>query len=131
MHKWGFLSGPVVKNPPVSAEDMSLISGPGSCKEPACQCRRYKRCRFDPWVWKILWRRAWELTPVFMPGESHEQVSLAGYSPWGHTELDTTEETAHTCTHTRKIPYAMEKLNLCTTTRESPRAAPKTRYSQK
>ena len=32
-------------------------------------------------------------TPVFLPGESHGQRSLAGYSPWGHTELDTTEVT--------------------------------------
>ena len=58
MHKWGFPGGPVIKNPPANAEDMSLSS-----KEPACQSRRYKRCRFDPWVWKILWRRAWELAP--------------------------------------------------------------------
>ena len=33
----------------------------------------------------------WLLTPVFLPGEFHEQRSLAGYSPWGHKELDTTE----------------------------------------
>ena len=35
-------------------------------------------------VGKILWRRAWQPTPVFLPGESHGQRSLAGYSPWGH-----------------------------------------------
>ena len=34
-------------------------------KEPACQCRRYKRCGFDPWVKKIPWRRKWQPTPVF------------------------------------------------------------------
>ena len=39
-------------------------------KEPACQCRRCKRCRFDPWVWKIPWRRSWQPTPVFLSGES-------------------------------------------------------------
>ena len=38
-----------------------------SGKEPSCQCRRHKRCRFDPWVRKILWRRAWQPTPVFLP----------------------------------------------------------------
>jgi len=48
---------------------------------------------FDPWVRKILWRRAWQPTPVFSPGESHGQKSLAGYSPWGCTELDTTKAT--------------------------------------
>ena len=49
----------------------------------------------DPWVWKIPWRRAWQPTPVFLSGEPHGQRSLAGYSPWGHTEWDTTEATEH------------------------------------
>ena len=44
------------------------------------QCRRPG---FDPWVGRIPWRREWLLTPVFLPGESHGQRSLAGYSPWG------------------------------------------------
>ena len=52
-------------------------------KEPACQCSRLKRHRFDSWVWKILWRRTWQPTPVFSPGESHGQRSLAAYSLWG------------------------------------------------
>ena len=39
--------------------------------------------RFDPWVGKIPWRRKWEPTPVFLPGESHGQRSLATYGPWG------------------------------------------------
>ena len=38
---------------------------------------------FDPWVGKIPWRRKWQPTPVFLPGESHGHRSLAGYSPWG------------------------------------------------
>jgi len=42
---------------------------------------------FDPWVRKTPWRRKWQPTPVFLPGESHGQRSLAGYSPWGHKEL--------------------------------------------
>jgi len=58
-----------------------------SVKDPTCQCRRHKRCGFDPW------RRAWQPTPVFLPEESHGQRSLAGCSPWGHKELDTTEAT--------------------------------------
>ena len=50
------------KNPPANAGDM--------------------RCRFNPWVGKRLpWRRAWQPTPVFLPGESHGQRSLVGYSP--------------------------------------------------
>ena len=41
---------------------------------------------------KAPWRRAWQPIPVFLPGESHGQRSLVGYSPWGHKELDTTEQ---------------------------------------
>ena len=50
-------------------------------KEPACHCKRCKRHEFDPWVGKIPWRRAWQSTPVFLPGESHGQRNLVGYSP--------------------------------------------------
>ena len=46
---------------------------------------------FDPWVRKIPWRREWQPTPVVLPGESHGQRNLVGYSPWGHKESDTTE----------------------------------------
>ena len=64
-------------------------------KEPTCQ---HKRCGFDPWLRKIPWRRAWQPTPVFLSGESHEQRSLVGYSPQGRKELDMTEVTARTHT---------------------------------
>ena len=43
--------------------------------------RRCKRCRFDPWVMKTLWRRAWQPTSVFLPEESHGHWSLAGHRP--------------------------------------------------
>ena len=52
-----------------------------------------RRLRFNPCVWKIPWRRKWQPTPVFLPGKSHEQRSLAGYSPWGSKESDTIERT--------------------------------------
>jgi len=45
----------------------------------------------DPWVTKIPWRRKWLATPVFLPGKSHGQKSLVGYSPQGHKESDATE----------------------------------------
>ena len=66
-----------------------------SGKEFICQ---FRRCRFDPWVRKISWNRKWQPTPAFLPGKSHGQRSLAGYSPWGRKESDTTERlsTAHT-----------------------------------
>ena len=50
--------------------------GGAGCKKPACQCRRCKRRRFNPWVGKIFWRRAWQPTPVFLPEKSHGQGSL-------------------------------------------------------
>ena len=62
-------------------------------KEPTCQGRRHKRLGFEPWVRKIPWRRTWQPTPVFMPGEFYGQRSLAGYSPWGCKEADTAEVT--------------------------------------
>ena len=69
------------------------FSGGTSGKELAYQCRRCKRCNFDPWVGKIPWMRAWQPTSVFLHGESHVQRSLAGYSPKGCKELDMTEVT--------------------------------------
>ena len=62
-----------------------------SGKESACQCRRWRRLSFDPWVRKIPWSRRRQVTPVFLPGKSHGQGSLAGYSLWGPKESDTTE----------------------------------------
>ena len=50
-------------------------------KNPLANAGRCKRCGFDPWVGKIPWRRAWQPTPVFLPGESHGQRSLLGYGP--------------------------------------------------
>ena len=64
----------MVKNPPANAGDMGLIRGSG---------------RFP-------WRREWQPTPVFVPGEFHGQRSLAGYSPCGHNEFDITEQLTHT-----------------------------------
>ena len=74
----GFPDGSVVKNLPTNAVDMGSVSGSG----------------------RFLWRRKWQPTPVFLPGEALGQRSLAGYSPWGCKELDTTE---HTYKHARKL----------------------------
>ena len=46
----------------------------------------------ETWVRSLGWRREWLPTPVFWPGEFHGQWSLAGFSPWGHKESDTTEQ---------------------------------------
>ena len=64
-------------------------------------CQQCGRFGYDPWIGMILWRREWQPTPIFLPGESHGQrSSLVGYSPWGRKESDTTEWLKHTHTHT-------------------------------
>ena len=68
---------PVIKNPPSNAGD--------------------KTCRFDLWVGKIPWKKTWQPIPVFLPGESHGQRSLAGKSPQGSKKLDKNEEIWHAC----------------------------------
>ena len=51
----------------------------------------YVGLRLDPWVGKIPWRMKWQPTPIFLLEKFHGQRNLAGYSPWGRTESDTTE----------------------------------------
>ena len=58
-------------------------------KEPPCQSRRHNRHAFEPWVKKIPWRRKWQPTPVFLPGESQGWGNLLGCHLWGRTESDT------------------------------------------
>ena len=67
VNEWdgGFPGGSMVKNQPANAGDTGLSHS---------------------WVGKIPWRRKLQPTLVFLPGKSHEQRSLAGYSPWGHKE---------------------------------------------
>ena len=85
----------VSPNPKSWQQSYNCLSAIGiqwhSGKEPACLCRRCKRCRFNPWVGKIPCGRKGQLTPVFLPGEFHGQRSLEGYSPWSCKESDTTE----------------------------------------
>ena len=54
-------------------------------------CLQYGRPGFDPWFGKMPWRRKWQSTPVLLPGKSHGQRSLVGYSTWGCKKSDTTE----------------------------------------
>ena len=74
------------------------------------------RLRFSPWVGTIPWRRKWQPTPVFLLEKFHGQRSLAGYSPWGHKELDTSEQMnahtrARTHTHTQSQHFFHEILS--------------------
>ena len=82
------------------ASQVVLVLG----KEPTCQCRGCKRCRFYPCFGNIPWRRAWQSTPLLLPGESHGQRSLAGYSPWDLKESCMTKATYHTRQPT--LPWA-------------------------
>ena len=91
----------LVKNPPINA---------GDARDEGCIL----------WVWKILWRRKQQPAPVFLPGEFHGQRSLAGYSPWGGKESDTTDCIC-TQTHTHHldiccISYLLGSIILTTGT---------------
>ena len=77
-----------------------------SGRESPCQCRR---CRFDPWVGKIPWRRKWQSIPVFFPGKVHGQRSLVGYGQWGWKEPDMTE---HACPHSVSNIFMIIMLDM-------------------
>ena len=92
MRIWASLVAQRVKNP-CNAGDLGSIPGLG----------------------KSLWRRKWQPTPVFLPGEFHGCGNLAGYSPWGHTELVMTEHT-HICTCIADSLSVQQKLTYCKAT---------------
>ena len=62
-------------------------------------CLLCRRPRFDPWVWKIPWRREWQPSPVFLPGEFHVQRNLMGYRPWGRRVRHDWATSTFTFTH--------------------------------
>ena len=74
-------------------------------------CQR-RRPRFDPWVRKIPWRRKLQPTTVFLPGKSHGQKGLVGYTPWDHRESATTEQLTE---HTHSCIVCMESV-VCSLT---------------
>ena len=78
---------------------MRASQGAPVVKNPSANTGRHKRQEFDPWVGKIPWRRTWQPTPIFLPGESHGQRSLVCYSLQGCKEMDKIKATKHTHTH--------------------------------
>ena len=66
-------------------------------KESACQWRRCRTRRFNPWVRRMPWRRKWQPTPVSLPGKSHGQKSLASCSPSNCKERTWLSDWVHTC----------------------------------
>ena len=80
----------VIRGPCVSSFG---FPGGSDGKESACNARAAGNVGLIPGWGKIPWRRAWQPAPVFLPGECHEQRSLACYSPWGPKKSDMTEVT--------------------------------------
>ena len=68
-----------------------------------CLMFNYLQC---PWM-------EWQPIPVFLPGESHGQRSLAGYSPWGPKELDMTEQLTHSIRFFFFFPYSTPHILFC------------------
>ena len=85
----------MVKNPPVNAGDARALG-------------------FNPWVRKIPWKGKWQPTPVFLPGESHGQRSLAGYSPLDCKESDMTKHAAEHIFYRYSLKYLEEWKDMKT-----------------
>ena len=66
---------------------MKAFPGDTVVKNPPANTGDHQRLRFDPWVRKFPWRRKWQSAPGFLPGKSHGQQSLVGYSPKCFKEL--------------------------------------------
>ena len=102
-----------------------------SCLKIYLQCWRPE---FDPRVGETPWRREWLPTPVFWPGESHGQRSLAGSSPWGLQEPDTAEELSLSLSQTSIKPHLISSHVPCSSLLDPVRAravcpAPNPAYS--
>ena len=89
---WELLTIRVIKSGPNFCQFIWFLSFPGG-SDRRRSCLWCGKLGLDPWVRKIPWRKEWQPTPVFLPGISHGQRSLVGYSPRGCKELDTTEVT--------------------------------------
>ena len=88
-----------------------------SGKESSCQYRRCRKCRFDPWVGKIHWRRKWLLDPVFLPGKSHEHIptSLFGKNSeriigkfYQHTNCSLSVQFSHSVVSDSLQPHGLQ-----------------------
>ena len=75
-------SSPSSLTRPSTSKPSWVLPGGLGRKESTCNAG------FNSWVRKIPWRKKWQPTPVFLPGKSHGQRSLVGYSPWDRKELD-------------------------------------------
>ena len=92
----------------------------GSATKNVCQSRR---CRFDPWVRKISWRRKRQPVSVFLPGKSHRQRSLVGYSPLDHERASHDLATRHQQQYEagfaeKKSTHSFIHLSICQISQE-------------
>ena len=76
--------------------NLTLVVSGASGKERACQCGRGDIRNVGSTPGLIPWRRAWQPTPVLVPGESRGQRSLGGYSPWSRKESATESDLQRT-----------------------------------
>ena len=100
----------------IQNRNLSHIFRGTSGKEPTCQCRRWKRRVFDPRVGKVPWRRAWQRTPLFLPGEFHGQRSMAVYSPGGSQKVRhdwSNLAGTHTWCLTQHYAYSSKMAKYC------------------
>ena len=86
----GFSGGTVVKNLSANAGDIDMCS--------------------DPWVGKMPWSRKQQTTPVFLPGKSHGQRSLVGYSPWNGKSQSRVGNFTHSLTQISEKFFFVEQI---------------------
>jgi len=132
--RWFITASPPVNNGWMKVEWLEKKWWENGVKDTRCKIMRWTQLaglgatgpNFKEFLWKTnstyrsvahvtvaMWscymcRRKWQLTPVFLPGESHGQRSLVGYSPWGHKELDTTERLTHTVVTRSRNNYNLQ-----------------------
>ena len=87
------------------------------------QCRRCKKHGFNPWVRKIPWRRAWQPTPVCLPGKSHDKGTWQAIVH-GVTESNTTEHSAQLTAKSMKEPRLHSRRKACLKSVHSPMPSP-------
>ena len=104
-------------------------------KNPPASAGKAERHRFDPWVRKIPWWRAWQPTPGFLPGESPWTEEPGGLSPQGHTKSDTNETTwpaeTHPCCEVSVIVHSTKSFMTATFNTDLSRSALTSVSSQK
>ena len=79
-----------MRNPRIKELIFAIIYSTSPVAQMVKRLSTMEETWFDPWVGKIPWRKKWQSTPVLLPGKSHGQRSLVGYSPWGRKESDMT-----------------------------------------